>query len=113
MDDLAADRMVLDLLNEGKSAGGFLSIVDLQLHENVLAHGAREKVFNILLVDFEIGGDILAPVDHCGNRAAHPHPANCVAPRFIAGTGGEFNLIGHDYFLGFLISKSELTDSSS
>jgi hypothetical protein len=113
VDDLAADRMVLDLLNEGKSTGGFLSIVDLQLYQDVFAYGACENVFNIPLVDFEIGGDIFAPVDHCGNRAARPHPANCVAPRFIAGTGGEFNLIGHDYFLGFLISKSELTDSSS
>ena len=66
-----------------------------------------------LLFDFEIGGDIFGPVDDCRDRAARPHLADCVAPRFAARTGGKFNLIGHDYFLGFLISKSELTDSSS
>ena len=47
VDDLAAHRMVLDLLNERKPAGGLFSIVDLQLHQNVLADGTREEVFDV------------------------------------------------------------------
>ena len=61
VDDLAANRMMLDLLNQGESAGSFFSIVDLQLHQNVLADGSREEVFDVPLFDFEIGGDIFAP----------------------------------------------------
>src|SRR5262245_13895938 len=105
---------MLDFLNQRKPTRGSVAILDLKLHQNVLAHRARQNVFNIPLLDFEIGGGVLGAVDHRGNRAARPHFADGIAPGGSAGAGGEFNLIGHGfYFLGFLISKSELTDSSS
>ena len=98
VNDLAAHGMVLDLLNEREPAGGLFSIIDLELDKDVLADGAREQVLDVPLLDFEIRGGILGAVDDSGNRAAGAHFADRIAPGFAAGTGGEFDLIGHGLF---------------
>jgi hypothetical protein len=100
MQDIAADGVVLDFLDKGELAVFLGAVLDFEFDKDVLTDGVGEERFKIA-----VGG---------WNGPTGADAFDGIATTFDAGTGGEFNLLGHNVdYLDFLTSKSELTDSSS
>jgi hypothetical protein len=95
VEDVAANRMVLDLLDQGKFVGDIAAVGDDELDEDVLADRVGEERGDLTLLDLEVGGLILVAVNDCGNQAAGTEVLDGIAADIGAGPGGKFDLFSH------------------
>ena len=93
--NLVAKRVSLHLLDERKLAGFVCAVLDFQIHENVLADGMGKENFEFAVRDFEVCWRPVMAVDDGWNGSARADGFDGIAAAFGAGTGCEFNLLGH------------------
>jgi hypothetical protein len=95
MENVAAHRMVLDLLDQGELVGNAVAIGDDELDEDVLADRMGKQGRNLALLDLEAGRLILVTVNDSGNQAAGTEVFDGIATDIGAGPGGKFDLFSH------------------
>lgn len=93
--DIAADGVMLHLLNEGEAfalAGFFF---DEELDEEVFAGGVGEEVFKFAFVDLDVEGGGGFAIDDGRDGAAGADAFDGVGAGFGAGFCGKLGLFGH------------------
>jgi hypothetical protein len=95
VEDVAANRVVLDLLDQGKLVGDVAPLGNDELDEDVLADRMGQKRRDFALLDLEVGRLVLVSVNDGGYEAAGSELLDGVATDLGAGPGGKFDLFSH------------------
>ena len=95
MQNLVAERVALHFLDERELAGFVRAVLDFQIDEDVFSNGVGEEDFQFAVRDFEICRRRVVAVDDGWNGSAGTDALDGIAAAFGAGTGCEFDLLGH------------------
>ena len=95
MQNLWAERVALHFLDERELAGFIRAVLDFQIDEDVFSNGVGEEDFQFAVRDFEICRRPVVTVDDGWDGSAGADALDGIAAAFGAGTGCEFNLLGH------------------
>ena len=95
MQNLVAERVALHFLDERELAGFVRAVLDFQIDEDVFSNGVGEEDFQFAVRDFEICRRRVVTVDDGWDGSAGANALDGIAAAFGAGTGCEFNLLGH------------------
>ena len=95
MQNLAAERVALHFLNERELARFIRAVLDFQIDEDVFSNCVGEEDFQFAVRNFEICRRRVVTVDDGWDGSAGADALDGIAAAFGAGTGCEFNLLGH------------------
>jgi hypothetical protein len=87
MEDIPAEGVVLDLLDEGELVRDLRAVVDFEVDEDVFANGVGEDGLEVAEGDFEVRGCGAGAVDDGRDGAAGADLLDGVAAAFGAGAG--------------------------